>query len=67
MSSLPHDPQIALLVSRAEAFGRGVERDSEHIRALRSRLDALWVSQRTPEGDLVWVLRRRPSWLKRSA
>jgi hypothetical protein len=67
MSSLPHDPQIAWLVSRTEEFGRSLERDGETIRAIRADLDALWVSERTAEGDLVWVARRPPSWLRRSA
>lgn len=66
MSSLPHDPQIAWLVSRTEEFGREVERDSESIRAVRADLDDVRVSERTPEGDVVWVARRRPRWLRRS-
>ncbi len=56
---LAGDPQVVNLAERTVAFGKQVNRDSNNIRTLRRELDALWVSRRTSNGGVVWVLRQR--------
>ena len=58
---LSGDPQVVYLAERTKAFGKQVSRDGNNIRTLRRELDALWVSQRTSNGGVVWVLRQRQS------
>lgn len=56
---LSGDPKVVYLAERTKAFGKQVNRDGDTIRTLRRELDALWVSRRSSNGGVVWVLRQR--------